>query len=122
MDPFENDIRRRLAEIDEALTKLRAEKETLEHLILSRVARARAPEVTDKRSYKRIYNEEKISLLLKNSPRGLRQRELSRKLILQNVIIRDSTLRSYLTRMSQKGMIEHDRATGIWRLKGDQSP
>lgn len=114
MDAFEKDIRARIAEIDAALEKLKSEKQTLENLLYARTARTVSAEVSDRRSYKRIYNEEKIRLLLKNSPRGLRLKELSRRLLLQNVIIKDSTLRSYLTRMAKKGVIEHD-ALGLWR-------
>ena len=114
MDTFEKDIRARIAEVDDALEKLKSEKQTLENLLYTRTARALTAEVSDRRSYKRIYNEEKIRLLLRSHPRGLRLKELSRKLLLQNVIIKDSTLRSYLTRMAKKGVIEHD-ASGVWR-------
>jgi len=121
MDAFEKDIRARITEIDDAIARLKGEKQTLEHLLYTRSARARASEVTDRRSYKRIYNEEKIRLLLRGHPRGLRLKELSQKLLLQNVIIKDSTLRSYLTRMAKKGVLEHVQATGIWRASDTTS-
>ena len=116
MDAFENDIKARIAEIDDAIERLKGEKQTLENLLYTRTARVRASEVSDRRSYKRIYNEEKIRLLLRSYPRGLRLKELSRKLLLQNVIIRDSTLRSYLTRMAKKGILDHNQPAGVWRV------
>mgnify|MGYP001796456746 CR=1 FL=1 len=116
MDAFEKDIRSRIAEIDDAIERLKGERQTLENLLYTRTARVRASEVSDKRSYKRIYNEEKISLLLRSHPRGLRLKELSRKLLLQNVIIKESTLRSYLTRMAKKGILENNQSSGIWRV------
>jgi hypothetical protein len=122
MDTFEKDIRARIAEIDDAIEKLKGEKQTLEHLLYTRTARARASEVSDRRSYKRIYNEEKIRLLLSSTPRGLRLKELSRRLLLQNVIIKEPTLRSYLTRMAKKDILEHNPSTGIWRASSSASP
>ena len=115
MDAFEKDIRERLAEIEDAMEQLKAEKLTLENLLYSRAARARSSEVADKRSYKRIYNEEKIKLVLRAHPKGLRLKELSRKLLLQNVVIKDPTLRSYLTRMAKRGDLERDDKLGTWR-------
>lgn len=115
MDTFERDIRERIAEIDDAVAQLKAEKQTLENLLYSRVARSRTSEIADKRSYKRIYNEEKIKLVLKAHPKGVRLKDLSRKLLLQNVVIKDSTLRSYLTRMAKRGDIERNGNTGTWR-------
>lgn len=116
MEPFERDIKERIAEINDAIEKLSGEKRALENLLYTRVARARTSEVTDKRSYKRIYNEEKIRLVLQGRPRGLRINELSRQLLLQNVIVKDSTLRSYLTRMAKKGILENNKTTGVWRV------
>ena len=120
MDPFEKDIRARITEIDAALDTLKGERETLQNLLYMRAARGRAAEVTDKRSYRRIYNEQKIELLLRHQSRGLRLREISRKLLTQNVIIKEPTLRSYLTRMAKKGVLVHDKRTGAWRVKSSE--
>lgn len=110
----EKDIKQRISEIDEALGKLTAERAALQNLVYMNVAKQRTGDVHNKRSYKRIYNEEKVKLTLQTAPKGLQLKELVRRLTSQGVIIKESTLRSYLTRMAKRGDVVYTDYNHRW--------
>jgi len=111
----EQDMKRRIEEIEAAIADLEAEKRALLHLVYSTVAKNRASEIHDKRSYKRIYHEERIRLALQSSRSGLTLKQLSGNLLRQGISIKDSTLRSHLSRMAQRGLVANDRSSHRWR-------
>ncbi|WP_299211951.1 hypothetical protein [uncultured Tateyamaria sp.] len=111
----EKDMMRRVQEIEAAIADLEAEKRALHHLLYSTVAKERASEIHDKRSYKRIYHEERIRLALQNNRSGMTLKQLSGNLLRQGISIKDSTLRSHLSRMAKRGLVSNDRSTHRWR-------
>ena len=116
MSLTEHDIRRRIKEIDSAIAELEAEKRALHHLVYTAVASKRASEIHDKRSIKRIYHEERIRLTLQAAPKGLKIAQLSVELLRQGISIKESTLRSHLTRMAKRGIVANNRSTHRWKL------
>jgi len=112
----ESDIKARIRDIDIAIEKLRDEQRMLQNLLLHAVMKTKVGEVKDSRSYRRIYNEEKIKQALNPHSRGLKFKDLAASLRRAGVIVKDETLRSYLTRMGAKGEIRHDTLTKAWRL------
>lgn len=120
MSYSEKEIRQRIAEIDEALEKLQAERSALQNLIFMTAAKERAGEVYNKRSYKRIYNEEKIKFVIGAARNGLKLSDLARRLTAQGVIIKESTLRSHLSRMAKRGELIYKAHNHTWNLPPSQ--
>ena len=116
MSYSEKDIRERISEIDEALEKLTAERHALQNLVYMSVAKARTGDVYNKRSYKRIYNEEKIKLAIQAAKKGIKLSDLVRRLMNQGVIIKESTLRSYLSRMAKRGDLSYNPHNHTWNV------
>jgi len=112
----EADIKAHIREVEETIRNLQHEKRALENLLVKLVAKEVAGENTGKRSYTRIYNEEKIQQALRTKSHGLRFKELATFLRRAGVNIKEPTLRSHLTRMSSKGVIKHDYTTKLWSL------
>jgi hypothetical protein len=113
----EKDIQAHIADLDVAIRDLQLEKRALENLLVKLVAKEISGEATNKRSYSRIYNEEKIRQALRPQATGLIFKVLAQRLRRAGVTIKDPTLRSYLTRMSIKGELTHDYKTKLWSLK-----
>jgi len=112
----EKEIAQRIAEIDQAIEKLASERRALENLIYMSIAKRRVGDIRNKRSYKRIYNEEKIKLAIESNGRGLKLGDLVRRLMDQGVIIKESTLRSYLSRMAHRGELTYIPRNHTWNL------
>ena len=118
----EKEIKQRIDEIDEAVEKLTTERRALQNLVYMNVAKARTGDVYNKRSYKRIYNEEKIKLALQANRKGMKLSDLVRRLMNQGVIIKDSTLRSYLSRMAQRGDLSYSPHNHTWSVVAGPGP
>lgn len=113
----EKDLQAHIKDLEIAISKLQAEKSALENVLVREVAKAAAGEIRDKRSYIRIYNEEKIRQQLRRYQDGALFKELATGLRRAGVSVKDPTLRSYLTRMSIRGDVAHDYSSKRWRLK-----
>lgn len=116
MSYSEKEIRQRIAEIDDALEKLQAERNALQNLIFMAAAKDRAGEVYNRRSYQRIYNEEKIKQVINASRNGLKLSDLVRRLTSQGIIIKESTLRSHLSRMAKRGELTYKPHNHTWNV------
>ena len=116
MDSNEKTIRNRLAEIDAIISDLNAERSALQGLLYSSAAKSRASEVTNKRSYKRIYNEELIKEAIRSKKGGMIYKDVYIYITKRGIKTKESTVRSYLTRMSMSGQLENDKRTGRWRV------
>lgn len=112
----EKDIKQRISEIDEAVEKLTSERNALQNLIYMNIAKARVSDVYNKRSYKRIYNEEKIKLTIQAGKKGIKLSDLVRRMMNQGVIIKESTLRSYLSRMAKRGDLSYNKSNHTWHV------
>ena len=112
----EKDIQAHIKDLEIAIHRLQAEKRALENLLVKEVAKAAAGAIKDKRSYMRIYNEEKIRQQLRRYKDGALFKELATSLRRAGVSIKDPTLRSYLTRMSIRGELSHSLETKRWSL------
>lgn len=117
----EKEIKQRIAEIDEAVEKLTSERRALQNLVYMNVAKGRVGDVYNKRSYKRIYNEEKIKLTIQANKKGIRLSDLVRKLMGQGVVIKESTLRSYLSRMAKRGELIYQSHNHTWNLSASRN-
>ena len=112
----EADIKAHIRDVETAIRNLIHEKRALENLLVKLVSKEVAGENTNKRSYTRIYNEEKIQQALRTKITGLRFKELASYLRRAGVDIKEPTLRSHLTRMNAKGVIKHDYRSKLWSL------
>lgn len=112
----EADIKAHIRDVDIAIQNLLHEKRALENLLVKLVSKEVAGENTNKRSYTRIYNEEKIQQGLRTKISGLKFKELSTYLRRAGVNIKEPTLRSHLTRMSARGDVKHDYKTKLWAV------
>jgi hypothetical protein len=115
MKATEQDINKRLEEIDDTISALQAEKRALTGLLHMKVAEQHQGGIPSKRSYKRIYNEEKIKGAIDFAGKNARTQVVYKILKMNGVNIKESTLRSHLTRLKEKGDIVRVESVGIWK-------
>ena len=109
-------LERRIAEIDEAIHTLAAERNALQNLLYMQIIDARGISAPNKRSYKRIYDEEKIKQVISNLRSGAGVRQIYRGLSKMGLSIKESTIRSHLTRMRKRGEVDYDTRSQRWRI------
>ena len=107
-------IRERIEEIENAIAGLQTERAALQRVLYSIGSRERLNEVSNPRSYRRIYNENKIISVLKENPRGLGYKAIGNALMkVHGIKMESGTLRSYLSRMREKEMVQN-KGGGVW--------
>jgi len=107
-----------MADLEKKIGELLAEKISIQR-ILQRVRTEQLMnlDVTRKNSYNRILIEHTITEALKNSPKPLTTSKLYGEAKSAIYGLKDSTLRSYLFRMKERGLI-HSKGSGHWTLSG----
>lgn len=116
MSDQEEKIERRLSEIDVAIGELTAERRALQNLLYMDVIEEKGRSVKNARSYKRIYNEEKIKQVISNNTKGLSIRQIYNALSRMGISLKDSTIRSHLSRMRKRNEVYYSSLSQKWLL------
>lgn len=116
---FEERLIREIKEVDKKIADLRAERLTLERLLVrARRENAAVKDVTRRNSLGRVLIEKTVMEALEGSPKPLSTAELYRRAKAVDYSLKSSTFRSHLHRMQKRELIEHPTpATGIWRMR-----
>ena len=117
MSTNEKAIRARIQEIEDTISELNAECRALRGILYSQAAESRSTEITNRRSYRRIYNEEKIREGIRSKKDGMSYKDVYIYLTRMGVSTKESTVRSYLTRMAENGLVKNNKKTGKWILE-----
>lgn len=112
----EKRINDRIAQIDSAISDLEAERRALQNLLYNFAASSLLPSNASIRTSRRIYNEQKILMCLENLGAKANVRSIEHSLLRNGVVIKPSTLRSYLTRMKRSGVIDYDFQRSVWKI------
>jgi DNA-binding transcriptional ArsR family regulator len=106
-----------LAEVNADITKLTAEKEALERLIIRiRDGRARVLDVTRRNSLDRILVESKVYEIVSGHKTPVLGRYIFEEIVSILPSMKSSTFRSHLHRMKDKGIIKISDQRGFWTL------
>lgn len=104
-----------LAEVNSAIAKLTAEKETLERLIIrERENRVRLFDVTRRNSLDRILVEDKICEVITKHNTPVYGRYIFNEVVSILPGMKGSTFRSHLHRLKDKGLIKMSPKRGFW--------
>ncbi|MFN3077300.1 MAG: winged-helix domain-containing protein [Alphaproteobacteria bacterium] len=105
-----------LAEVEKRIVELTVERDALRRIITRvRQQNVELKDVTRKNSLSRVLIENRIMQALQEAGKPVRATELLSILRQTSYNLKESTFRSYLHRMKEKGVIKmHDR--GVWRL------
>jgi DNA-binding transcriptional ArsR family regulator len=107
---------RRLTEIEEKMVELQQEKLVLQRILYNaRKEKITLSEVTRRNSFGRILIENKIMESLGDKGEYWRASELYIRAKSVDNNLKDSTFRSHLRRMSERGLIESSTRRGYWR-------
>lgn len=104
-------------ELEERIKELQAEVRTINNLIYRRKSKLFAGDTGEDRNLKnadRLLFETIILDALKNSKRGLRTGEIHSSITKQGYGLNYNTLRSYVTRMRDKGLIQKKTPTSYY--------
>jgi hypothetical protein len=114
----ESSLLTELADVERRIADLERERAALQRLITKvRQQNLTAQDVTRRNSFDRILAESKILELLGKTEKYVRVAELYREARLVNYNLKDTTFRSYMHRLREKGLIEPSSTTrGFWRL------
>ena len=108
-DTYIEQLEAEKAELEERIRALQAEVRTINTLIFRRRSRGLAETVGDRPNLKnadRLLYETVILDVLRGSPKGLRTSELHGAVGRRGFPLNYNTLRSYVTRMRDKGLIK----------------
>lgn len=110
LSQFESRLLKEIEYLDEKLRSLQDEKRTLSRLLAkARAENAGLALVTRKNSINRVLAENSIIASLKNSSSAISTGKLYLDAKTTNFDLKESTFRSYLHRMKNKGMIKASR-------------
>ena len=114
---LESQLLAQLAEVEKRIVELTAERETLQRLITkARHKNIHMKDVTRKNSFDRILIENSVLEILKESGTSVRTKKMLS--VVQSVVygLKDSTFRSHLHRMKEKGLIKPSYYHGSWDI------
>lgn len=115
-------ILRQIKEIDQKIAELEQEKRVLNRTLLkARHAGAAKKDVNRKNSIERIIIETKIMEIIRSSKPHVSSASIYRQVKYVSPNLKDSTFRSHIHRLKQKGFIESS-TKGYWRLPQDIRP
>ena len=106
-----------LARIERGIADLEAQRATLQGMI-TRYRQENIPlkDVSRKNSFKRIITEKKILETIAATPTHARADAIFRAACTVHFGLKESTFRSYLHRLKERGLIESSRERGYWKF------
>lgn len=116
---FEERLAKDLAEVERRIAMLEAERSVLRRQIaMARVEQAGTLLTPRKNSLNRVLAEAAVIRFLKKKKTPQHTRSLYLEAKLTNIYLLESTFRTYLHRMKNKGIIKNVRS-GVWILSSD---
>ena len=114
---FEQRINNELKDIEARIKALNEEKHALQRqLAKARAERTGLQYATRKNSLNRVLAENSVIEMLRERKKPLSTRQLYRNAQLTNFELKETTFRTYLHRMKNRGLIKTARRAGEWKL------
>lgn len=116
--PIEGPLLAQLADIERRIADLEGERAALQRLITKvRQQKLIMQDVTRKNSFDRILVENKILEILGQTEKYVSARSLYKEARLVNFNLKDTTFRSYMHRLKERGLVEASaNIRGYWKL------
>ena len=115
---LENELSKRLADIEKQISDLEAERKVVQRLMLKvRSENVGTKDVTRRNSLQRILIERRIIETITNAHAPVSSHVIYNAVKDEVGDVRDNTFRSHLHRLKIKGVIEPQYKGGPWRLR-----
>lgn len=115
--PYVRRLSREIEEIEARIAELTAEKLALQRQLTKAHWESNAlHDVSRKNSGTRIMVEQRVLEALRTAVAPLGNKALFAEARKANFDLKPTTFRTYLLRLSEKGMIQHAEKRGLWRL------